>query len=95
MLEQYRIDPQATIGLIRNYDPLKQVYLFTPNINHNRPIAIPQEYIHLIDIDNPASSETEHASLDFTMKTPFSTPNITINSFNFTTKDFISEIFEL
>ena len=41
------------------------------------------------------SSKIEQSSSDFTFKTPATPPNITINSFSFTTKDFVNEIFPI
>ena len=34
---------------MRNYDPLKQSFLFLPNENPKRPIIVPQEYLILND----------------------------------------------
>ena len=36
-------------GKLRNYDPLKQSFLFLPNDNPKRPIIVPQEYLILDD----------------------------------------------
>ena len=47
-LEHY-LDHHATVGTIRNYDPLKQVCLFMPYKNLNRPLIIPQKYLILKD----------------------------------------------
>ena len=92
MLEKYRIDPQATIGTIRNYDPLKQVFLFQPNCNSSRCIAVPQEFIHMIDPDNPAAQESQNSNFSF--KTPVN-QTITINNYGFSTKDFVNQVYQL
>ena len=36
-------------GKLRNYDPLKQSFLFLPNDNPKRPYIVPQEYLKLND----------------------------------------------
>ena len=36
-------------GKLRNYDPLKQSFLFLPKDNPKRPIIVPQEYLILND----------------------------------------------
>ena len=48
-LEHYHLDHHATVGTIRNYDPLKEVFLFMPYKNPNHPLVIPQEYLILND----------------------------------------------
>ena len=48
-LAHYHLDHFATFGTIRNYDPLKQAFLFMPYKNPNRPLIIPQEYLILND----------------------------------------------
>ena len=45
----YHIKPEFTKGSLRNYDPIKQYYLFTPKINPDRPILIPQECLNSSD----------------------------------------------
>ena len=45
----YLIDHTKTKGKLRNYDPLKQSFLFLPNDNPKRPIIVPQEYLILND----------------------------------------------
>ena len=45
----YLIDHTKTEGKLRNYDPLKQSFLFLPNDNPKRPIIVPQEYLILND----------------------------------------------
>ena len=44
---EYLIDDTKTKGNLRNYDPLKQSFLFLPNDNPKRPIIVPQEYLIL------------------------------------------------
>ena len=44
---EYLIDHTKTKGKLRNYDPLKQSFLFLPNDNPKRPIIVPQEYLIL------------------------------------------------
>ena len=39
----------STKGKLRNYDPLKQSFLFLPNDNPKRPIIVPQEHLILND----------------------------------------------
>ena len=46
---EYLIDHTKTKGKFRNYDPLKQSFLFLPNDNPKRPIIVPQEYLILND----------------------------------------------
>ena len=46
---EYLIDYTKTKGKLRNYDPLKQIFLFLPNDNPKRPIIVPQEYLILND----------------------------------------------
>ena len=46
---EYLIDHTKTKGKFRNYDPLKQNFLFLPNDNPKRPIIVPQEYLILND----------------------------------------------
>ena len=44
---EYLIDHTKIKGKLRNYDPLKQSFLFLPNENPKRPIIVPQEYLIL------------------------------------------------
>ena len=44
---EYLMDHTKTKGKLRNYDPLKQSFLFLPNDNPKRPIIVPQEYLIL------------------------------------------------
>ena len=46
---EYLIDYTKIKGKLRNYDPLKQSFLFLPNENPKRPIIVPQEYLILSD----------------------------------------------
>ena len=46
---EYLIDRTKTKGKLRNYDPLKQSFLFLLNDNPKRPIIVPQEYLILND----------------------------------------------
>ena len=46
---EYLRNHTKTKGKLRNYDPLKQSFLFLPNDNPKRPIIVPQEYLILID----------------------------------------------
>ena len=46
---EYLVDHTKTKGKLRNYDPLKQSFLFLPNDNPKRPIIVPQEYLILND----------------------------------------------
>ena len=46
---EYLIDHTKTKGKLRNYDPLKQSFLFLPNDNPKRPIIVSQEYLILND----------------------------------------------
>ena len=46
---EYLIDHTKTKGKLRNYDPLKQSFLFLPNDNPKRPFIVPQEYLILND----------------------------------------------
>ena len=41
----YLIDHTKIKGILRNYGPLKQSFLFLPNENPRRPIIVPQEYL--------------------------------------------------
>ena len=45
----YLLDPTKIKGKLRNYDPLKQIFLFLPNDNPKRPIIVPQENLNLND----------------------------------------------
>ena len=45
----YLIDHTKIKGNLRNYDPLKQSFLFLPNENPKRPIIVPQKYLILND----------------------------------------------
>ena len=45
----YLIDHTKIKGKLRNFDPLKQSFLFLPNDNPKRPIIVPQEYFILKD----------------------------------------------
>ena len=45
----YLIDHTKVKGKLRNYDPLKQSFLFLPNDNPKRPIIVPQENFILND----------------------------------------------
>ena len=45
----YLIDHTKIKGKPKNYDPLKQSFLFLPNDNPKRPIIVPQEYLILND----------------------------------------------
>ena len=45
----YLINHIKIKGKLRNYDPLKQSFLFLPNDNPKRPIIVPQEYLFLND----------------------------------------------
>ena len=46
---EYLIDHTKIKGKLRNYDPLKQSFLFLPNENPKTPIIVPQEYLILND----------------------------------------------
>ena len=46
---EYLIDHTKIKGKLRNYDPLKQSFLFLPNDNPKRLIIVPQEYLTLND----------------------------------------------
>ena len=46
---EYLIDHTKIKRNLRNYDPLKQSFLFLPNENPKRPIIVPQEYLILND----------------------------------------------
>ena len=46
---EYLIEHTKIKGKLRNYDPLKQSFLFLPNENPKRPIIVPQEYLILND----------------------------------------------
>ena len=46
---EYLIDHTKIRGKLRNYDPLKQSFLFLPNDNQKSPIIVPQEYLILKD----------------------------------------------
>ena len=46
---EYLIDHTKIKGKLRNYDPLKQNFLFLPNENPVRPIIVQQEYLILND----------------------------------------------
>ena len=48
-LGPYYLEHNFTIGTIRNYDPLKQAFLFLPYKNPNRPLIILQEDLILSD----------------------------------------------
>ena len=42
-------------GIIRNYDPIRQMYLFCPltrtfNLNESRPLIVPHEYIQPTEV---------------------------------------------
>ena len=45
----YLINRTKIKGKLRNYDPLKQSFLFLPNDNSKGPIIVPQEYLILND----------------------------------------------
>ena len=45
----YLIHHAKIKGKLRNYDPLKQSFLFLPTYNPKRPIIVPQEYLILND----------------------------------------------
>ena len=45
----YLIDHTKIKGKLRNFDPLKQIFLFLPNENPKRPIIVLQEYLFLND----------------------------------------------
>ena len=45
----YLIEHTKLKGKLRNYDPLKQSFLFLPNDNPKRPIIVPQEDLILND----------------------------------------------
>ena len=45
----YLMDHTKIKGKLRNYDPLKQSFLFLPNDNPKIPIIVPQEYLILND----------------------------------------------
>ena len=45
----YLIDHTKILGNLRNYDPLKQSFLFLPNDNKKRPMIVPQDYLILND----------------------------------------------
>ena len=45
----YLLEHTKIKGKLRNYDPLKQSFLFLPNENPKRPIVVPQEYLILND----------------------------------------------
>ena len=92
LLENYRIDPQATIGTLRNYDAVKQVYLFKPNCNSERMFSVPQQFVHMIDPDNPSSQESDNSTFSF--NSPFN-QQITIGNFPFTTCDFVNTVCQL
>ena len=49
LITRHLIDHTKTKGKLRNYDPLKQSFLFLPNDNPKRPIIVPQEYLILND----------------------------------------------
>ena len=44
---EYLIDHTKIKGRLRNYDPLKQSFLFLTNDHPKRPIIVPQEYLIL------------------------------------------------
>ena len=46
---EFLIDHTKIKGNLRNYDPLKQSFLFLSNDNPKRPIIVPQEYLILKD----------------------------------------------
>ena len=46
---EYLIDHTKIKRKLRNYDPLKQSFLFLPNENPKRPIILPQKYLILND----------------------------------------------
>ena len=42
-------------GIIRNYDPIRQMYIFCPltkffNVDESRPLIVPDEYIQPVQI---------------------------------------------
>ena len=45
----YLIDHTKIKGKLKNYDPVKQSFLFLPNDNPKRPIIVPQDYLILKD----------------------------------------------
>ena len=92
MIENYRIDPQATIGTLRNYDPVKQMYLFVPNCDPTRPFVLAQEFIKMIDPDNPSSQESKNPSFSFNSNV---NQQINIGNFSWTTCDFVNTICKL
>ena len=48
-ISDFLIDHTKTKGKLRNYDPLKQSFLFLPNDNPKRSTVVPQEYLVLKD----------------------------------------------
>ena len=46
---EYLIDLTKTKGNLRNYDPLKQRFLFLPNDNPKSPVIVPQDNVILND----------------------------------------------
>ena len=57
-LGPYYLDHHAHVSTIRNFDPLKQAFLFMLYENLNRPLIIPQEYLILNDYLTPANKPT-------------------------------------
>ena len=45
----YKLDHLASTGTLRNYDPVKQYYIFTPHQYPDRPLIVPQEALISFD----------------------------------------------
>ena len=61
----YRIDSNLSTGHIRNYDPIKQYYIFSPAKNPTRPLIVPQEYLILSNDSLLPSNIPEQVSIPF------------------------------
>ena len=68
------------------------MYLFVPNCDPNRPLVLPQEFIKMIDPDNPSLQESKNSTFSF--KSPVN-QQITIGNFPFTTCEFVNTICQL
>ena len=51
-------------GKLRNYDPLKQSFLFLPNKNPKRQIIVPQEYL-ILNNDSLLQEDVSQCISDF------------------------------
>ena len=71
----YRLDLKASTGHIRNYDAMKQYYIFCPTNDPTRPLIVPQEYLivsddSLLPSNIPTKVSTPFAPLESLLDSP-------------------------